>query len=92
MPADGNRAANLGTGDFGRSPIFVQLSDKPRLASDGLLGVPQRQAQWADRKIDRMRKHSCRMFRLIVLDFGQKGAHARIGLRRLSERGPQALN
>jgi hypothetical protein len=33
MPADGNRAANLRTGDFGTSPIFVQLSDKPLLAS-----------------------------------------------------------
>jgi hypothetical protein len=38
MPADGNRAANLETGDFGRSPVFVQLSDKPLLASMGYLG------------------------------------------------------
>jgi hypothetical protein len=33
MPADGTRAANVGTGDFGTSPIFVQLSGKPLLAS-----------------------------------------------------------
>ena len=31
VPADGTRAANVGTGDFGTSPIFVQLSDKLRL-------------------------------------------------------------
>jgi len=32
-PADGNRAANLGgTGDFGTSPVFVQLPGKPLLA------------------------------------------------------------
>lgn len=75
MPADGNRAANLETGDFGTSPVFVQLSDKPLLASNGLVGVPQRQAQWADRKIDRMRKHSCRIFRIIVLDFAHFNHH-----------------
>jgi hypothetical protein len=28
MPTDGTRAAYVGTGDFGTSPIFVQLSDK----------------------------------------------------------------
>ena len=28
LPADGNRAAYVGTRDFGTSPIFVQLSDK----------------------------------------------------------------
>jgi hypothetical protein len=33
MPADGTRAANVGIGDFGTSPIFLQLSDKPLLAS-----------------------------------------------------------
>jgi hypothetical protein len=33
LPADGNRAAYVGTRDFGTSPIFVQLSDKPLLAS-----------------------------------------------------------
>jgi hypothetical protein len=33
MPADGNRAAHVGTGDLGTSPIFMQLSDKPLLAS-----------------------------------------------------------
>jgi hypothetical protein len=45
-PADGTRAANVGTGDFGTSPIFVQLSDKPLLASVYLFGVPERKAQW----------------------------------------------
>ena len=32
VPADGTGAANVGTGDFGRSPIFVQLADKLVLA------------------------------------------------------------
>ena len=31
VPTDGTRAANMGTGDFGTSPIFVQLSDKALL-------------------------------------------------------------
>ncbi len=35
-----------GTGDFGTSPIFGQLSDKPLLASICLLGVSERKAQW----------------------------------------------
>ena len=33
MPTDGTSAANVWIGDFGTSPIFVQLSDKPLLAS-----------------------------------------------------------
>jgi hypothetical protein len=33
VPTDGIRAANMGTGDFGTSPIFVQLSDKALLVS-----------------------------------------------------------
>ena len=33
VPTDGTRAASSGTGDFGTSPIFGQLSDKPLLAS-----------------------------------------------------------
>ena len=32
MPADGTSAATEGNGDFGTSPIFGQLSDKPQLA------------------------------------------------------------
>jgi hypothetical protein len=32
MPADGTRAASAGNGDFGRSPIFGQLSGEPLLA------------------------------------------------------------
>jgi len=39
MPADGNRAAHMGTGDLGTSPIFVQLSDKSLLASIVIWGV-----------------------------------------------------
>ena len=39
MPADGTRAATVGNGDFGTSPIFGQLSDKPLLASIWLCGV-----------------------------------------------------
>jgi hypothetical protein len=38
VPTDGTRAANMGTGDFGTSPIFGQLSDKPLLASTYYLG------------------------------------------------------
>jgi hypothetical protein len=32
VPADGTSAASRGNGDFGTSPIFGQLSDKPLLA------------------------------------------------------------
>jgi len=46
VPADGTRAANVGTGDFGTSPIFMQLSDKPLLAIIWLFGVSERKAQW----------------------------------------------
>jgi hypothetical protein len=35
-----------GTGDFGTSPIFGQLSNKPLLASVYALGVSERKAQW----------------------------------------------
>jgi hypothetical protein len=35
-----------GTGDFGTSPIFGQLSDKPLLASNYTRGVWGRKAQW----------------------------------------------
>lgn len=52
MPADGNRAADgRMTGDFGTSPIFVQLSDKPLLASAHSCGVPERKAQCQRREI-----------------------------------------
>ena len=53
--ADSNRAANLGTGDFGTSPVFVQLSDKPLLASIWVCGVRELKAQWRIRKIPRHR-------------------------------------
>ena len=52
VPADGTRAANVGTGDFGTSPIFVQLSDKPLLASILLCGASERKAQ---RRIEKLR-------------------------------------
>ncbi len=39
VPADGTSAATEGNGDFGTSPIFGQLSDKPLLASIWLCGV-----------------------------------------------------
>lgn len=51
MPTDGTRAANVGTGDFGTSPIFVQLSDKPLLVSTLLVGVSERKAQWQIEKL-----------------------------------------
>jgi hypothetical protein len=51
VPTDGTRAANVGTGDFGTSPIFVQLSDKPLLVTTLLVGVSERKAQW---RIDKL--------------------------------------
>jgi hypothetical protein len=53
VPTDGTRAANVGTGDFGTSPIFVQLSDKLLLVSTLLVGVSERKAQWRIDKIMR---------------------------------------
>jgi hypothetical protein len=38
-------------GDFGTSPIFGQLSDKPLLASIWLRGVSERKAQWRIEKL-----------------------------------------
>ena len=58
MPADGNRAAYVGTGDFGTSPIFVQPSDKPLPASTCLSGVPEGKAQ-------------CRVEKLRAADFDE---------------------
>jgi hypothetical protein len=49
--ADSNRAANLGTGDFGTSPVFVQLSDKPLLASIRVCRVTELKAQWPFEKL-----------------------------------------
>ena len=40
VPADGTRAATAANGDFGTSPIFGQLSDKPLLARSKHVGVP----------------------------------------------------
>jgi hypothetical protein len=40
MPADGTSAATGGNGDFGRSPIFGQLSDKLLLVLFIHVGVP----------------------------------------------------
>jgi hypothetical protein len=51
VPTDGTRAANMGTGDFGTSPIFVQLSDKALLVSTLLVGVSERKAQWRIKKL-----------------------------------------
>ena len=60
MPTDGTSAANMGTGDFGTSPIFVQLSDKPLLVSTWLLGVSGRKAQ---RRIEKLCAHPIRVAR-----------------------------
>jgi hypothetical protein len=43
------------TGDFGTSPIFVQLSGKPLLASIWLIGVLERKAQWPIEKYSDLR-------------------------------------
>jgi len=51
LPADDNRAAHVETRDFGTSPIFVQLSDKPLLASAWLCGVSEPEAQWRIEKL-----------------------------------------
>jgi hypothetical protein len=40
VPTDGTSAATGGNGDFGTSPIFGQLSDKPLLARSKHVGVP----------------------------------------------------
>jgi hypothetical protein len=45
-PTDGTRAANVGTGDYGTSPIFVQLSDKPLLAHTSPCIGTEMMAQW----------------------------------------------
>jgi hypothetical protein len=42
---------NVGIGDFGTSPIFVQHSDKPLLVSTLLVGVSERKAQWRIEKL-----------------------------------------
>jgi hypothetical protein len=60
VPTDGTSAANMGTGDFGTSPIFVQLSDKPLLVSTYLLGVSGRKAQ---RRIEKLCAHPIRVAR-----------------------------
>jgi hypothetical protein len=39
VPADGTKAATLQNGDFGASPFFEQLSDKPQLACTCLSGL-----------------------------------------------------
>jgi hypothetical protein len=46
VPTDGTSAANMGIGNFGTSPIFVQRSDKPLLVSIKLFGVSERKVQW----------------------------------------------
>ena len=51
MPADGTSAATEGNGDFGTSPIFGQLSDKPLLASIWLCGGVGRKEQWPVEKL-----------------------------------------
>jgi hypothetical protein len=38
VPADGTTAATVRNGDFGTSPFFEQLSDKPQHACVGLCG------------------------------------------------------
>jgi hypothetical protein len=40
LPADGTALPNGGNGDFGTSPIYGQISDKPLLAFIELHGVP----------------------------------------------------
>jgi hypothetical protein len=39
VPADGATAATVRNGDFGTSPFFEQLSDKPQLTRVCLCGV-----------------------------------------------------
>jgi hypothetical protein len=46
VPADGTSAATEGNGDFGTSPIFGQLSDKPALARVWIVGGAGRKAQY----------------------------------------------
>jgi hypothetical protein len=51
VPADGTRAATVWNGDFGTSPIFGQLSDKPLLASIRLCGVSDVKSNGGSRKL-----------------------------------------
>ena len=51
VPADGTRAATVRNGDFGTSPIFGQLSDKPLLASLWLGGARVIKNQWQGKKL-----------------------------------------
>jgi hypothetical protein len=46
VPTDGTSAATGGNGDFGTSPIFGQLSDKPLLVVANMWGA-RRKAQEA---------------------------------------------
>jgi hypothetical protein len=39
VPADGATAATVQNGDFGTSPFFEQLSDKPKLVNTCLCGL-----------------------------------------------------
>ena len=57
VPADGTSAATEGNGDFGTSPIFGQLSDKPLLACDSLYGVSEVKEQWRSRIYALVRFH-----------------------------------
>ena len=50
VPADGTRTATVGNGDFGTSPIFGQLSDKPLLACSYYVGC-RAQGTMAEREI-----------------------------------------
>jgi hypothetical protein len=46
VPTDGTRAANMGTGDFGTSPIFVHLSDKQLACHYLVTWASERKEQW----------------------------------------------
>jgi hypothetical protein len=49
--ADGTRTATVGNGDFGTSPIFGQLSDKPLLACIWLCGMSDVKNKWRVEKL-----------------------------------------
>jgi hypothetical protein len=65
VPADGTRAATVRNGDFGTSPIFGQLSDKPLLASLWLSGARVVKNQWQVKKI------RCRSEQMIAWSGGE---------------------
>lgn len=84
MPADGNSAATEGKGDFGTSPIFWQLSDKPwACLYFGKWGAG-RKAQYA---IENFNARPVGALKVDSLAYAEGGSYERT-TRRTPEKGP----